>query len=206
MAEERKNTKIHLGINPKILAGLGTDKQVHTPSYISQERAEQLKKEIRERKDLLCLIEGAWTPRTGTAMQEYVKKLSSMFNLAGIAVSWEAPYFLVPFIQEASKNRGRIYLGGFSLGDDMAEKISRNCRCSVEKLFLLDGTHVVRRIPSNVKKAVYIGSEDSHDYVSIKTENSSTLIRRIKLFGAGHLDVPEQAFPYVAEELAEQYT
>ncbi|MBU3913165.1 MAG: hypothetical protein KKE50_03665 [Nanoarchaeota archaeon] len=181
-----------------------------TPCYLFKARADQLLGEVRE-KDLICLIEGAWTERTGTAMQEAVTNLSSKFNTAGIAVSGDGN-ILLQFIKEAAANQKRVYLGGFSLGCDRAEEIAKQCYgCPIEILFLLDGTRNIITIPRNVKEVLHIKA----DYLILDKKNecpkilledkTATTLETITLPNAQHLDIPERAFHYIYREFEKRY-
>ena len=170
-----------------------------TPSYIPLEKQRTLKREIKTR-DLFCGVEGLWTLKTGTAMQKMAKDISSKFGIASVAVSGDGRC-LIPYIREAKKNGNKVYVAGFSLGDDMIEDVAREAKCGIDGLFLLDGTDA-KKIASGVENVVHFRGTVPYlfrgpCYTREHLENPETKLFIITLEGAEHLDVPERAQPYI---------
>jgi hypothetical protein len=177
-----------------------------TPGYVPNSLMQETRQELHS-KDLVCLIEGLWTVQTGDAMQEYSDRLSSRMNLSGVAVSGDGRC-LIPLIRDANEQGRKVYLGGYSLGDDNAEDIARACGeqgLDIDILFLLDGTDA-KKISSNVGRVVYLrGIADNYlfrgdMYTREHLENPETELRVIYL-DASHLGVPSLAYPYLEEEI-----
>jgi hypothetical protein len=178
-----------------------------TPDNVPKLTRDLVSRDVKEGKDFIGLIEGMWTIQTGEAMKGYADRFSNQLGLSAVAVSGNGRS-LIPLAQEAHRNGRKVYLGGYSLGDDNAEDIARECNklgIPIEILFLLDGTDA-KQIPPNVERVVYFrGTADTYafrgkTYKRENLENPETMLEVIPL-NTTHLGVPNAAYGTVRDIL-----
>lgn len=176
-----------------------------SPSYVPEDVGARIMRDVKE-KDALFLIEGMWTPQTATAMRDLQAKLAEKYNLTGAAVSGDGNC-LVDYIIEAKKAGRRVYLGGFSMGDDAAEDVARKVSdrgYEIDCLILLDGT-TAKKIAPKVKRVLHIRGTVPYSfrgraYSQEDLENPNTELT-VRSHPVGHLDIPVASEYDVDEEI-----
>jgi len=179
-----------------------------TSSLISYEQEISLSEQVKS-KPYLALLEGL-QPFSGFKMKEVGEQISRDTGIAACATSGNCLEHM-KVIRKAWKSGQKIYVAGFSMGENEARVLAEQCErkgIGIEVLFLIDGTSV-GTIHGIDGKVVDIRGYDppyafrrEERYTEKNLENKSTIIKYYDVPGE-HLDIPRNSREIIEFEILE---